>query len=66
VQLSTQAIAEDPTIPARAVRACRDAGVMTRTLATGGLQVSPALVIDRAELAGLREGFGAALDALVE
>jgi adenosylmethionine-8-amino-7-oxononanoate aminotransferase len=66
VQLSTQAIAEDPTLPARAVRACRDAGVMTRTLATGGLQVSPALVIDRAELAELREGFGAALDALVE
>jgi adenosylmethionine-8-amino-7-oxononanoate aminotransferase len=66
VQLSTQAIAEDPTLPGRAVRACRDAGVMTRTLATGGLQVSPALVIDRAELAELREGFGAALDALVE
>jgi putrescine aminotransferase len=66
VQLSTQAIREDPTLPARAVRACRDVGVMTRTLATGGLQVSPALVIDRAELDELRNGFGAALDALVE
>jgi adenosylmethionine-8-amino-7-oxononanoate aminotransferase len=66
VQLSTQAIREDATLPARAVRACRDAGVMTRTLATGGLQVSPALVIDRAELAELRDGFGEALDALVE
>jgi len=66
VQLSTQAIRQEPTLPARAVRACRDAGVMTRTLATGGLQVSPALVIDRAELVELRDGFGAALDALVE
>jgi adenosylmethionine-8-amino-7-oxononanoate aminotransferase len=66
VQLSTQAIGEEPTLPARAVRACRDAGVMTRTLATGGLQVSPALVIDRAELDELRDGFAAALDALVE
>jgi len=37
---------------------------MTRTLATGGLQVSPALVIDGAGLNELRNGFRAALDAL--
>jgi adenosylmethionine-8-amino-7-oxononanoate aminotransferase len=66
VQLSAEAIAEDPTLPARAVRACREAGVMTRNLATGGLQVSPALVIDQAGLDELRDGFRAALDALVE
>jgi adenosylmethionine-8-amino-7-oxononanoate aminotransferase len=66
VQLSAEAIAEDPTLPARAVRACREAGVMTRNLATGGLQVSPALVIDQAELKELSDGIGAALDALVE
>jgi putrescine aminotransferase len=64
VQLSAEAMADDPTLPARAVRACREAGVMTRNLATGGLQVSPALVIDQAELKELRDGIGAALDAL--
>jgi len=66
VQLSAEALANDSTLPARAVRACRDAGVMTRSLATGGLQVSPALVIDQSELNELRDGIGAALDALVE
>ena len=65
VQLSAEAIAEDPTLPRRAVAACRDAGIMTRTLATGGLQVSPALVIDGAGLNELRDGFRTALDALV-
>jgi putrescine aminotransferase len=64
VQLAAEAMADDPTLPARAVRACRDAGVMTRNLATGGLQVSPALVIDQAELKELRDGIGAALDSL--
>jgi putrescine aminotransferase len=64
VQLSARAIAEDSTLPARTVRACRKAGVMTRTLATGGLQISPALVIDRAELKELSDGIGAALDSL--
>jgi hypothetical protein len=38
---------------------------MTRNLATGGLQVSPALVIDQAELKELSDGIRAALDALV-
>lgn len=65
VQLSAEAIAEDPTLPRRAVAACRVAGIMTRTLATGGLQVSPALVIDGAGLDELRNGFRTALDALV-
>jgi adenosylmethionine-8-amino-7-oxononanoate aminotransferase len=65
VQLSAEAIAEDPTLSRRAVAACRDAGIMTRTLATGGLQVSPALVIDGAGLNELRDGFRTALDALV-
>ena len=64
VQLSAQAIVEDSTLPARAVRACREAGVMTRSLATGGLQVSPALVIGRAELKELGDGIRAALDSL--
>jgi adenosylmethionine-8-amino-7-oxononanoate aminotransferase len=64
VQLSTRAIADEPALPGRAVRACRDAGVMTRSLATGGLQISPALVIDRSELSELSAGIRAALDSL--
>jgi adenosylmethionine-8-amino-7-oxononanoate aminotransferase len=64
VQLSAEALADDSTLPARAVRACREAGVMTRALGTGGLQVSPALVIDQSELKELSDGIGAALDSL--
>jgi putrescine aminotransferase len=64
VQLSTAATAEDATLPMRAVRACREAGIMTRTLATGALQVSPALVIDQSGLDELRDGLRRALNAL--
>jgi len=64
VQLDTDAIAAEPGLPARAVAACREAGVLTRALATGALQVSPALVLDRAGMKELRTGIGAALDAL--
>jgi len=66
VQLSAEAMAEDPTLTVRAIRACRQAGVMTRALATGGLQVSPTLVIDQAGLDELREAIRSALDVLVE
>ena len=65
VQLAREAIADDPEFPGRAVTACREQGVMTRALATGALQVSPALVIDADELAELRGGIAAALDALL-
>jgi adenosylmethionine-8-amino-7-oxononanoate aminotransferase len=61
VQLSAEAIAEDPTLPGRAVASCRAHGVLTRALATGALQVSPALVLDEAGLEELRSGIGAAL-----
>jgi adenosylmethionine-8-amino-7-oxononanoate aminotransferase len=64
VQLSTSAIGEQQALPARVVRACREAGVMTRSLATGGLQISPALVIDTSELNELSAGIRAALDSL--
>jgi hypothetical protein len=37
---------------------------MTRSLATGGLQVSPALLIDTSELNELSAGIRAALDSL--
>lgn len=64
VQLSREAIAEDPKLPARAVAACREAGILTRALATGALQVSPALIIDENGLQELRDGLPAALESL--
>jgi putrescine---pyruvate transaminase len=64
VQLRSDALAQDPALAGRVVAACRNAGIMTRTLATGGLQISPALVIDDDGLAELRDGIAAALDAV--
>lgn len=61
VQLRTD---PDGSLPARAVRACREAGILTRALATGALQVSPALTISPAELGELAEGMRTALDAI--
>ena len=60
VQLRTD---QGGSLPARAVRACREAGILTRALATGALQVSPALTISPAELRELADGIRAALDA---
>ncbi len=65
VQLSVDRIAADATFPSAVAAACREAGVLTRPLATGALQVSPPLVIDGKGLAELVEGIGAALDASV-
>ena len=63
VQLAPAAVADDPSLPARTVAACRESGVLTRALAPGALQISPALVIDAEELRELADGIGAALDA---
>lgn len=38
-------VGEDDTLPSRAAAACREAGVLTRAVGGGGLQVSPALVM---------------------
>jgi adenosylmethionine-8-amino-7-oxononanoate aminotransferase len=62
VQLRPDALADDPALAARVVSACRRAGVMTRALATGALQISPALVIDEPALTELRDGILTALD----
>jgi putrescine---pyruvate transaminase len=63
VQLSSDAISADPGLPGRLARACRDHGVLTRALAVGALQISPALVVGDDDLQELREGIGAALAA---
>lgn len=64
VQPDPARIADDPSLPDRFALAARDQGVMTRTLVGGGLQVSPALVITRAELDELATRLAAALDAV--
>jgi adenosylmethionine-8-amino-7-oxononanoate aminotransferase len=62
VQIDPAAIAQDATLPARAVVAARSAGVMTRSLATGAIHVSPPLVITTDELGELADGLRKALD----
>ncbi len=64
VQLDPAAVAADASLPGRAATACREAGVITRALAGGGLQISPALIVDDAQLTELAEGFRAGLDTL--
>jgi len=65
VQLSLERLT-DPGFAPGVVSACREAGIMTRALASGALQVSPALVIEEADLKELAEGIRAALDACVQ
>ena len=48
----------------KAAMAARDAGVITRAIAGGGLQVSPPLVITRDQLDELATGLRAGLDAI--
>jgi adenosylmethionine-8-amino-7-oxononanoate aminotransferase len=62
VQLDPALVANDPGLPARVVLAARDTGVMTRTLATGAIHVSPPLIIDETGLEELTQRLGAALD----
>ena len=64
VQLDPKRIAAEPDLPARALAGLRSEGVLSRLLATGALQVSPALVIDAEGLAEVAAGIKAALDAL--
>lgn len=63
VQIDPAAIAADAGLPARVVATARSAGVMTRSLATGAIHVSPPLVITTDELRELADGLHKALDA---
>ncbi len=56
----------DPALSEKASLLSREHGVMTRVLLGGALQVSPPLVITRAELDEMAAGFTAALDACRE
>ena len=64
VQLDSQALADDESIVFRAADASRDAGVITRALAGGGLQVSPPFIITRGQLEELAAGLRAGLDTV--
>jgi putrescine aminotransferase len=55
----------DPSLADRASILAREHGVISRALYGGALQVSPPLVITRAELDEMAGGIGAALDACV-
>ena len=63
VQLDPRLIAADPAAPGRAAAASRKAGVITRVVAGGGLQVSPPLTIKPAELDELATGLMAGVEA---
>ena len=65
VQLGGEALDGDPMVAAgTAAAAARRAGVITRAIAGGGLQVSPPLVITRDQLDDLAAGLRAGLDAI--
>ena len=61
IELSAAALAEDPQLPVRLQRACRDAGVLVRPLGAG-IAVSPPLTISGSEIVMLGEGIAAGLD----
>ncbi len=64
VQLDPARLAADPGLLAGVVPACRANGVMTRTLATGAIHVSPPLVLADDEVDELVNGLSGALDDL--
>jgi adenosylmethionine-8-amino-7-oxononanoate aminotransferase len=64
VQLDPARLASDPGLLAAVVPACRANGVMTRTLATGAIHISPPLVLADDEVDELVSGLSEALDDL--
>ncbi len=57
-------IGDDETLPARASTACRDAGVLTRAVGGGGLQVSPPLIMTPDQVDEMASKFHQALSGL--
>jgi putrescine---pyruvate transaminase len=64
VQIDPNALASDAGLSGRIVPACRASGIMTRTLATSAIHVSPPLVLDAEGVAELADGIGHALDVM--
>jgi adenosylmethionine-8-amino-7-oxononanoate aminotransferase len=61
VQLS---VGDDETLPYRAAAACREAGVLTRAVGGGGLQVSPPFIMTPDEVAEMATLFRQGLEAM--
>jgi adenosylmethionine-8-amino-7-oxononanoate aminotransferase len=57
-------VGEDDTLPARAAGACREAGVLTRAVGGGGLQVSPPLTMSASQVEEMASLFEAGLSSL--
>lgn len=57
-------VGDDETLPYRAATACRDAGVLTRAVGGGGLQVSPPLTMTPEQVAEMGSLFEAGLSGL--
>jgi adenosylmethionine-8-amino-7-oxononanoate aminotransferase len=57
-------VGDDQTLPGRAAAACREAGVLTRAIAGGGLQVSPPLIMTADQVGEMADLFQAGLQAL--
>ncbi|MDQ3781724.1 MAG: aminotransferase class III-fold pyridoxal phosphate-dependent enzyme [Actinomycetota bacterium] len=64
VQLNSTVLASEPSANVTAATGARQAGVITRAIAGGGLQVSPPLTITRDQLDELTAGLRAGLDAV--
>jgi adenosylmethionine-8-amino-7-oxononanoate aminotransferase len=64
VQIDPEALASDPSLLGRVVPACRRNAIMTRTLATGAIQVSPPLSLSDDEVDELASGLASAIDEL--
>lgn len=62
VQLDPAALAHDPALPQRVTLGARGHGVLTRPLATGALQVSPAFVATDGDIRLLADALEATLD----
>jgi adenosylmethionine-8-amino-7-oxononanoate aminotransferase len=64
VQLDRAALTAEPALPGRVVAELRRQGVLSRALASGGLQISPSLVVDTAFIDELTAGIAGALEAV--
>ncbi|MGA7226795.1 MAG: aminotransferase class III-fold pyridoxal phosphate-dependent enzyme [Acidimicrobiia bacterium] len=58
------AMGEDETLPARAATACREAGVLTRAMGGGALQVSPPFIMTPDQVAEMASLFQEGLSSL--
>jgi adenosylmethionine-8-amino-7-oxononanoate aminotransferase len=66
IQLEPEAVATDPGLANRAAAESRRAGLITRAIAGGGLQVSPPLILTDEQLDELVDGLQAGLDATAQ